>query len=49
MKFKSLFNQEKVRVIIIAREISTELKIATQFLPDFELFEYQLSLTLNKI
>jgi hypothetical protein len=25
------------------------LKTATQFLPDFELFEYQLSLTLTKI
>jgi hypothetical protein len=46
---KNIFNQEKVRVIIIAREITTELKTATQFLPDFELFEYQLSLTLNKI
>jgi hypothetical protein len=46
---KTLFNQQKVRAIIIAREISNELKTATQFLPDFELFEYQLSLTLNKI
>ena len=46
---KTHFIQEKVRAIIIAREISTELKAATQYLPDFELFEYQLSLTLNKI
>jgi hypothetical protein len=43
------FNQRKVRAIIIAREITPELKAATQFLPDFELFEYQLSLTLNRI
>lgn len=43
------FKQRKVRAIIIAREITPELKIATQFLSDFELFEYQLSLTLNKI
>lgn len=46
---KTIFNQEKVRAIIIAREITSELKTATHFLPDFELFEYQLSLTLNKI
>jgi len=46
---KTSFNQEKVRVIIIAREISEEIKVAAQFLPDFELFEYQLSLSLKKI
>ncbi|MBK9718828.1 MAG: DUF91 domain-containing protein [Saprospiraceae bacterium] len=46
---KTIFQQNKVRAIIIAREIISELKTATQFLPDFELFEYQLSLTLNKI
>jgi len=46
---KSHFNQQKVRAIIIAREITPELKASTQFLPDFELFEYQLSLTLNRI
>ena len=46
---KTIFKKDKVRAIIIAREITSELKTATQFLPDFELFEYQLSLTLNKI
>ncbi len=46
---KTIFKQNKVRAIIIAREITSELKTATQFLPDCELFEYQLSLTLNKI
>jgi len=46
---KTIFKQDKVRAIIIAREISSELKTATSYLPDFELFEYQLSLTLNKI
>ena len=46
---KTIFKQEKVRAIIIAREITAELKTATSFLPDFELFEYQLSLTLSKI
>jgi len=46
---KTIFKRDKVRAIIVAREIISELKIATQFLPDFELFEYQLSVTLNKI
>ena len=46
---KTHFKQDKVRAIIIAREITPELKAATHFLPDFELFEYELSLTLNKI
>ena len=46
---KSIFKQDKVRVIIVAREITSEIKTATQFLTDFELFEYQLSCTLNKV
>ena len=46
---KTIFKQEKVRAVIVAREITSELKTATHFLPNFELFEYQLSLTLNKI
>ena len=46
---KTHFEQSKVRAIIIAREISPELKAATQFLTDFELFEYQLSLTLSRV
>jgi hypothetical protein len=46
---KTLFKKEKVRAIIIAKEITSELKTATNFLPDFELFEYQLSFSLNQI
>ncbi|MFN3561017.1 MAG: endonuclease NucS domain-containing protein [Chloroherpetonaceae bacterium] len=46
---KTIFKQDKVRAIIIAREISPELKTATAYLPDFELFEYQLSLRVDKI
>jgi len=46
---KNVFKTNKVRVIIIARELSEELRIGTKYLPDFQLFEYQLSLTLNKI
>jgi len=48
-KIKTHYNHQKVRAIIIAREISAELKAATQFLQDFELFEYELSLTLSKV
>ena len=43
------FKQNKVRVVVVAREISSELKVATDFLTDIELFEYQLSFTLNRI
>ena len=46
---KNLFKAKKVRVIIIARELSEELRMGTKYLSDFQLFEYQLSLTLNKI
>jgi hypothetical protein len=46
---KTIFNKEKVRAIIVAREIRDELKAATKFLPDFELFEYQLSFTLERV
>jgi|JFJP01.1.fsa_nt_gi hypothetical protein len=46
---KTNFKQDRVRAIIIAREILPEIKTATEYLPDFELFEYQLSVTLNKI
>ena len=44
---KNLFKTNKVRVIIIARELSEELRMGTKCLSDFHLFEYQLSLTLN--
>ena len=46
---RTLFNKPTVRAIIIAREISAELNAATKYQPDIELFEYQLSLTLNKV
>ncbi|MFZ1320892.1 MAG: endonuclease NucS domain-containing protein [Ignavibacteria bacterium] len=46
---KSYFKQDKVRAIIIAREITSEIKTASDSLKDFELFEYQLSFTLNKV
>jgi RecB family endonuclease NucS len=46
---KTHFKHDKVRAIIIAREITPELKAATLFLPDIELFEYQMAVTLNRI
>lgn len=48
-KIKKLFNVPKVRVIIISREISTELEIATEELQDVELYNYELSVKLLKI
>ena len=46
---KEIFKTSRVRVIIIARELSEELRMGTKYLSDFQLFEYQLSLTLNKV
>lgn len=46
---KNAFHVEKARIILIAREISPELRMGTKYLPDVQLFEYQLSLTLNQI
>ena len=46
---KQMFNAEKVRIILIAREISEELRMGTKHLSDIQLFEYQLSLTLNQV
>ena len=40
---------EKVRGIIIAREITNDLRLATYKINDVELFEYELSVTLRNI
>jgi len=40
---------QSVRGIIIAREISDDLSLACEGLATVELFEYQLSITLNKV
>ena len=45
-RVKKLLKTEKVRIIIIAREISQNLKTATEDLPDVQLFEYKLSVKL---
>jgi hypothetical protein len=41
--------KQKVRGIIIAREISDDLHLATSKIPDVELFEYDLSVSLRKV
>ena len=46
---KRLHGASRVRVIIIAREISEELKIGAMALSDVELCEYQLSMSLNRV
>lgn len=47
-RVKQLLNSARVRIIIIAREITPQLKIAIEDLPDVELFEYNLSVKLDK-
>jgi hypothetical protein len=47
-RVKQLLNSTKVRIVIIAREIAPQLKIAAEDLPDVELFEYKLSIKLEK-
>jgi hypothetical protein len=48
-RVKELFGVSKVRVIIIAREITSHLRIATAELPDVELFEYNLVVNVRKL
>ena len=47
-RLKQVLNSAKVRIVIIAREITPQLEIATEDLPDVELFEYKLSVKLEK-
>ena len=39
---------QRVRGVIVAREISEDLLLAASRIPDVELFEYKLSVTLEK-
>ena len=41
--------RQHVRGIIAAREISEDLKLACSYLPNVSLYEYALSVTLNKV
>lgn len=46
---KELTGSAKARIIIVAREITPQLRIAVQGLPDCELFEYDLSVKLRRV
>lgn len=48
-RIKEMFNEEKVRVVIVARKISEHLKIATKDLKDYKLYEYILKVDLMEI
>ena len=48
-KVKELFKTDKVRVIIIAREITEYLQTGVMDLADYELFEYKLNIELMKV
>lgn len=47
-KIREIFNVDKVRGVIVAKELSEELISACKYLSDIELFEYQLSFSINK-
>ena len=48
-RVKELLGTARVRIVIIAREITPHLKLATADLPDVELFEYVLAVTVKKL
>jgi hypothetical protein len=47
-RVKQLFRAPKVRIVIVAGEISPELKAAASDLPDVSLFEYSISMSVKK-
>lgn len=48
-KIKEIMNAPKVRIFVVAQEISPELKLAAQEVPDVTLFEYTLSMTVRRL
>jgi hypothetical protein len=46
---KKYLNASKVRIIIVANEVSEELKLALETIPNVELFEYILSMELKRV
>jgi endonuclease len=48
-KIKETMNAAKVRIFVVAQEISPELKLAAQEVPDVALFEYALSMTVRRL
>ncbi len=49
MKNNLAESNQKVRGVIIARNISEDLKLATSIVPDVQLFEYEMSVKLTRI
>lgn len=48
-RVRELFNVESARIIIIAREISAELTTAAKDIEWVSLFQYRLSMTLDRV
>ena len=48
-RIKQLLNSERTRIVIVAREITPELRIATEGLPDVELFQYELNFNVRRV
>lgn len=48
-KIKETMNAAKVRIFVVAQEISPELRLAAQEVPDVTLFEYTLSMTVTRL
>jgi len=48
-RVKEVFKMERARIIIVARKITHELRAATSELQDVALFEYRLSMNLNRV
>ena len=46
---KKLLHAEKTRIVIIASQISDELKLASETVKNIELFEYKISMELTRI
>ena len=48
-RVKDIFSTDKVRIIIIARDVSNNLKVAIQGIEDVMLFEYKLSVDITLV
>lgn len=48
-RIKEMMNAPKVRIFVVAQEISPELRLAAEEVPDVTLFEYTLSMTVRRL
>ena len=48
-RVKEIFKSENAKIVIVAKEISSELKTAVVNLPDCALFEYELAVNLKRV